>query len=82
MGRGLRAYLPYQGTDPFDRDVGRGGMKQRLSGYHRPIILRDPCRGAYVRGSGRRARLVRSRRAGACISADFRAATSAPLCPD
>ena len=44
--RRLRVHLPYQGTDPFDRDVRGGGLKQKLSRCHPPIILRDPCRGA------------------------------------
>jgi hypothetical protein len=39
--RRLGAYLPYQGTDPVDRHVRRGGIQQRLSGCHPPIILRD-----------------------------------------
>ena len=68
--RRFRAHLPYQGADSFDRDVRCGGIKQRLSGCHLPIILRGH---APVRGFAGAASVPGRRGTGAgALSADGR----------
>jgi hypothetical protein len=39
--RRLCTYLLYPGTDPLDRDVGRGGIEQGLNRWQPLIILCD-----------------------------------------